>query len=416
MNASLRRIAEPLHERAFRVLFVGRVISMLGSAVAPIGLAFGVLQLGGSATELGLVLAASMAPQLVFLLVGGIWADRLPRNVLLVWTNVVQGAVQIAAGVLLLSGAAELWHLIALSIVRGVAMAFFFPASQGLVPQTVSPRRLQQANALLHLTISATNIGGAALGGLLVAATSPGVALAFDGVTYLASGAVLATMRLPRAARAATATFLAELREGWDEFRSRRWLWVNVSQHGVQNAFVFGTFLILGPIVADEALGGARDWGFILAAQSVGVVVGGLVATRHRPERPLLWSAVVFAPFVPALVLLGAEQPVWVIAAAFAVTGIGLSMSGVLWETTVQQHVPAEKLSRVVSYDALGSFAAIPVGQALVGPVSDGIGIEATLWGAAAIMLASIVFQLSIREIRELRARDPERALAGAAT
>ncbi len=411
----LREALEPLREREFRILFTGRLVSLVGNAVAPIALAFAVFELGGSGTDLGLVLAASTVPQLVFLLVGGVWADRLPRNLLIVGTNVVNGGVQIAAAVLLLAGAAELWHLIALAVVRGIAQAFFFPASQGLVPQTISAPRLQQANALLHVSMSLTTVGGAALGGLLVAATSPGVALALDGATYVLSAVVLATMRLPESQRLAAGSFLADLREGWGEFRGRRWLWVNVSQHAVQNAFVFGTFFILGPVVAYESLGGASDWGFIVAAHAIGVLAGGVVVGSFRPQRPLVWSSIAFVPVVAALLLLGSAQPVAAIVAAAAVSGIGVALSSVLWETTVQQHVPPEKLSRVVSFDALGSFAAIPIGYALIGPVSDAIGIEATFVAAATILCASIVFQVSFREIRELRPAAPESTPAAGA-
>ena len=165
--------AAPLREREFRLLFAGRTVSLLGNAIAPVALAFAVLDLTGSKTDLGLILACRELPLVVFLLAGGIWADRLPRNVVLVWTNVLNAGAQLAAAAVLLAGVGELWHLVALSVVRGIAMAFFFPASQGLVPQTVSPARLQHANALLQLSVSVTNIGGAALGGLLVAATSP---------------------------------------------------------------------------------------------------------------------------------------------------------------------------------------------------------------------------------------------------
>ncbi|HEY7706204.1 MAG TPA: MFS transporter [Gaiellaceae bacterium] len=397
----------PLREREFRLLFAGRIVSLAGNAFAPIALAFAVLELDGSATDLGVVLAAGTIPQLVFFLVGGVWADRLPRNLVVVGTNVVNAAVQLTAAALLLTGVAELWHLVALSVARGIAMAFFFPASQGLVPQAVSPELLQQANALLQVSMSLTNVLGAALGGILVAATSPGTALAFDGVTYLASAVILAGMRLPRRARTAASTFLAELREGWREFRSRRWLWLVVSQHAVFNAFVSGSFFILGPVIAHESLGGARDWGFILAAHALGVLAGGLVAVRYRPQRPLVWSAAVFLPFSLVLVLLGSLQPLGVLAPAVAVSGIGFSLGSVLWETTVQQRVPPEKLSRVVSYDALGSYAAIPVGYALVGPVSEGIGVEATCFVSAAILVSSIALQLSVREVRELRAPEP---------
>ena len=173
----------PLRRRNFRLLFFGRVVSIAGSAMAPVALAFAVLELDGSATDLGFVLALAILPQIFFLLVGGVIADRLPRHLVMVGSNLVAGAAQAVAAYLLLTGRAEIWHLAVIALVRAVASSFFFPASQGIVPQTVPTEKLQPANALLRLALNATNIGGAALGGLLVAAAGPGWAIGFDALT-----------------------------------------------------------------------------------------------------------------------------------------------------------------------------------------------------------------------------------------
>jgi len=225
---TLRETLAPLREREFRLLFSGRFVSFLGSAVAPIALAFAVIDdLDGSASELGLVLTCTWIPQIVFILVGGVVADRLPRHVVLVATNVVSGGVQVASAALLLTGTAEIWHFAVLQVVRGAASAFFFPASTGIVPQTVSAPMLQQANALLRLTNSISFVLGAAAGGIFVAAVGSGWALAFDGVTYFLSALVLVFMRVPGRIAAGT-SFVRELAQGWREFKSRQWLWVIV--------------------------------------------------------------------------------------------------------------------------------------------------------------------------------------------
>jgi MFS family permease len=401
------RIPPPLRERQFALLFSGRVVSLLGSAVAPIALAFAVLDLTGSATDLGLVLAAGAVTQVLFLVVGGVWSDRLPRNLVIVGSNALSGAVQIAAAVVLLAGVAELWHLVALSALGGIARAFYFPASQGLVPQTVPAEQLQGANALLSVSNSIVSIAGAVLGGLLVAVTSPGAALAFDGATFLVSGVVLALMRLPRADRVHARNFVRELREGWSEFSSRAWLWVTVSQHAVLNAFVFSTVMVLGPLVAEESLGGPAAWGLVLAGQGVGVLCGGLLAMRFRPARPLVAAALMFFGVVPALALLAVAAPAPLIAAAALLSGSSGALASVLWETTVQRNVPPDRLSRVISYDALGSFAATPLGFALVGPFADAVGLETAYWTAVTILVVSIGVQLAPRSARELRAAPP---------
>src|SRR5262245_34673249 len=223
----------PLRHREFRLLFTGRIASFAGSAMATVALAFAVLELTGSKTDLGLVLAARAVPQVVFLLVGGVWADRLPRHLVMVASNAVSGTSQAVLAVLLLSGNAEIWQVAVLGAANGFSTAFFFPASQGIVPQTVPTDIRQQANALLRLGLNATSISGAALSGLLVAATSPGVAIAFDAVSYFAAAAVLAPMRVPAGLRLAGSSFVAELRAGWHGFWSRTWLWVIVLQFGV---------------------------------------------------------------------------------------------------------------------------------------------------------------------------------------
>jgi MFS family permease len=395
----------PLRAREFRFLFAGRTISFAGSAMAPVALAFAVLELTGSKTDLGLVLAARSIPQIVFLLVGGVWADRLSRHRVMVASNLVSGAAQAAVAVLLLTGAAEVWHLAAFAAVNGCASAFFFPASQGVVPQTVPAESLQSANSLLRLGLNATAITGAAVGGLLVAATSPGAAIAVDAGTYALAALFLGRMRLPAALRVAGSRFLGELRDGWREFRSRTWLWVIVVQFAFVNAAWLGAVSVLGPVVADEELGGAAAWGAILACQSAGLVVGGLVLLRLRPRRILLAATLGMLLTVPVLVALAVPLPVVVVAACAFVAGLGIEAVGVLWDTTMQQEIPAEKLSRVYSYDALGSFVLIPIGLAVAGPVADLLGTTETLLLAAGLNLATTLAVLTVRDVRTLHRR-----------
>jgi MFS family permease len=399
----MREALAPLREREFRLLFAGRFVSFLGSAVAPVALAFAVIDdLGGDASDLGLVLTATWLPQIVFILVGGVIADRLPRHLVLVGSNVVSGAAQLAVAVLLIADAAELWHLVALQVVRGIATSFFFPASTGIVPQTVTAERLQQANALLRMTTNATFVVGAAAGGLLVAAAGSGFALAFDGVTYFASAAVLLAMRIPGTIRTG-ASFVHELREGWSEFRSREWLWTIVLAATIGNMVSQGCWTVLGPIVADDRLGGAAGWGAVLSVQAAGLIAGGLVTIRLRPERPLLVAQI--AVLLPGLAIaaLALELQLVAVAAAAFLFGLGVEVFGVYWDTALQQHVPTRALSRVSSYDALGSFVAIPIGLSLVGPIADSVGVHATLAGGAVLFVVTQAAPLLSRDVRTLR-------------
>ena len=392
----------PLRHREFRLLFVGRATTILGSAMAPVALAFAVLDITGSKTDLGLVLAARAVPQLLFLLVGGIWADRLPRHRVMVASDLVSGASQAAVAVLLITGNAEIWHLVAFGIVNGTSTAFFFPASQGIVPQTVPPGLLQQANALLRLVLNGSFIGGAALGGLLVAAFGSGTAIAIDSVTFFVGAVFIGAMRLPASLRLESTNFLADLAVGWKEFRARTWLWVIVLQFSFVNAVESGAFNVLGPVVAEEELGGARDWGLIVAAQAVGMVAGGLVGLRFQPRRMLLAATLAILLMPGVLVTLGFPLALPVIVGAAFLAGVGIEMFGILWDTTMQQQIPGEMLSRLYSYDMVGSIALVPIGYAVAGPVAEVLGVQTTLWAAAGVAVAATLPVLLVRDVQRL--------------
>ncbi len=392
----------PLRERNFRLLFLGRVVSFAGSAMAPIALAFAVLELDGSATDLGLVLAVAILPQVFFLLIGGVIADRFPRHLVMVGSNLAAGAAQAVTAYLLLTGRAAIWQLAVVGFVRAVTSSFFFPAVQGIVPQTVPAEQLQPANALLRLALNTTNIGGAALGGLLVAVAGPGWAIGFDALTYVAAAAILLPMHVRAPARDDNTSFIRELADGWREFSSRRWLWIVVLGFAFANAAWASGLNVLGPVVAEDSLGGASVWGLVLAATGIGLVLGGLVALQLRPARPLLVGVTAITLIVPPLVLLAIEAPWPLIAAAALVSGIGVELFAVFWDTSLQTHVPNEVLSRVSAWDAIGSLVLIPAAYAVIGPVADAIGIEETLWLCAGIAFVSITAQLLSREVREL--------------
>jgi predicted MFS family arabinose efflux permease len=412
----IREALAPLAEREFRLLFFGRLVSFMGTAVAPVALAFAVIDdLDGSASQLGIVLAAIWVPQVAFLLVGGVFADRLPRHLVLVGSNALSGSAQLVAALVVLTGTAELWHLIATQVARGIAQSFFFPASAGLVPQVVSESKLQQANALLRMPQTGTQILGAALGGILVATTGSGWALAFDAASYFASAAILVFMRVAGRVRPQE-SFTREVREGWSEFRSREWLWTVVVAATLGNMIGQGCWAVLGPIVADRDLGGADTWGFVLACTAAGLFAGGIVALRWRPRRYLLVGQLFIVFSCVNIVALAAGAPVLVLAAAAFTLGFCVEIFGVYWDTALQQHVPGEALSRVASYDLFGSFLAIPVGLSLVGPVSDQIGIDATLWLSAGLFVAATSAALLSRELRTLERRDSPVAVSPEAT
>jgi MFS family permease len=394
---------EALRERPFRLLFLGQAVSLLGDGMVGVALAFAVLELTGSATDLGIVLAARTVPLVAFLLVGGVWADRLPRRPLMVTTDLIRFAAHGAMAALLIAGEPGVWLIAALAGIAGAASAFFNPAITGIMPAVVSNERLQQANALRGLTEAAGRIAGPALAGVLVVGVGPGWALAVDAATFAVSAAFLALIPMPAHVPVEAHSFIADLRDGWDDFRSRTWLWTTVASVTVGN-MLFAAYFVLGPLVADRELGGAGAWALIASAFGVGLLVGGIVLLQIDPQRPALVATLAVALYTLPLAFLAIPAAAAITACASLLAGAGLAVANNLWETTQQRHVPPELLSRVSSYDWFGSLAAVPVGMLLWGPISDAIGVSTSLWIAFTAQLASILVLLLVREIRELPA------------
>ena len=384
---------------------------MLGSAMAPVALAFAILNtLHGSPTDIGIVLATRQVVVILLLLFGGVWGDRLQRSRVMVGSNIISGLSQAIAAVLLLAVGATIWELAVLAAINGASTAFFFPASTGIIPQTVPPTMLQQANAALRLGLNATTVTGAAIGGILVAATNPGVAIAVDAVSYFVAAIALTAMRLPAGLRMEDSSVLRELRDGWHDFWSRTWLWAIVLQFGILNAAESGAVNVLGPNVAKHQLGGPAGWGLILTAQTVGLIVSGLVLLRWRPRRLLLVATFgAFGIALPPLALAGPLPLLGVMTFAFA-AGLCTQVFGVLWGTATQQEIPQEKLSRLTSYDALGSWVLMPIGFAVAGPLAAVIGDRATFLAAAAIVVIASSLVLVSREVRTLERLQPAAA------
>jgi predicted MFS family arabinose efflux permease len=405
----LRERLGALSEREFRLLFTATTITTIGDRMGGIALAFAVLDLpGGTATNLGIVLAVRQGVNAAVVLAGGVVADRLPRNLVLTGASLVQGAAQAVTAALVLTGQATVAWLVVLAAIYGAGNAVVVPAEVGLVPQTVSPARLQQANALQGLSRNVVGILGPAVGGVLVVAATPGAALAVDAASFFVCAALLAQIRVPRRSERG-AGFFRELREGWTEFTARTWLWSTVLLFGIGN-LMFTSLFVLGPLVSKQELGGAGAWATILTAGGVGSVVGGILAIRIRPTRPLLVSCIAPAPMVLQPLLLAAGAPVWAISAAAFLAGAGLSVHLALWFTVFQREIPEHAQSRVSSYDALGSFVFMPLGYAVAGPVAVAIGTDETLVAAAAIETVCLAIILAIPSVWAIRAPAPAAA------
>jgi hypothetical protein len=397
-----------LRERNVGLIIAANTVSSLGSGMSQVALAFAVLRIG-DASDLGLVFLAREIPIVAFLLLGGIWADRISRKWLLVAGDVVTGAAQAATAALFVTGHAEVWSVAALQVAFGTADAFTRPASTGLVPQAVSAAHLQHANALSRLSSSSMRIVGPALGAAIVVFANPGWALAADAATFFVAAALFARLRVTRADRLNRKHLVADLREGWGEFKARTWVWVMVASFGLFQLTFFPVVLVLGPVIAKQHLGGAGAWGAILAFESAGSVAGGLLALRLRPARPLLMSTLLMIPTAGFLALLGAAVPVWALCIAGLVASACLTSGDIVWVTTFQRWVPEHLVSRLSSFDWLGSVALNPIGYALVGPVSGQLGVAETIYVAAAVNAAVSIGVATVPSIRRLGSR-PEPA------
>jgi MFS family permease len=391
---------------AFRTMVSGRVITMFGNAMAPIALAFAVLDLTGSAGDLGLVVGARSVANVLLLLFGGVVADRLPRGVVMVASNLLAAASQGAVAALVLGGRATVPSLAVLGVVNGTASAFAMPAVSALVAQTVPAEIRKTANAINRLGINAAMITGASVGGLLVATFGPGWGLVVDAATFAVGALFFSRVRVAshREQRTARASTLHEIREGWSEFTSHRWLWVVVLGFCFFNMAETAVRAVLGPAVADATFG-RQAWGLVLAAQTAGMVAGAVVAMRTRVRR-LLYLGVLCCGVETSLGASLALAPrVEILLPVAFVAGVALEQFGIAWETSMQEHITADKLARVYSYDALGSFIAMPVGQIAAGPLADSVGFRAALLAAAALGLLAVVGMLSSRSVRTLRHR-----------
>ncbi len=394
---------EALRERQFRLLWLGQAISALGDALVPLALTFAVLDLTGSAADLGLVFAAMFGARVIFILVGGVWSDRLPRQLVMIAADLVRAGTQVLLALAFFTDSIALWHLIVASFVLGGASAFFGPASTGLVKTIVSPERLQEANALISMSQNAIQIFGPVTAGALVVFVGFGPIFTIDALTFVASAICLVGMRLPSAIkRLEQRSFLADVRLGLGEVRSRTWLWSSFITFSISNVTI-AMYFVLGPLIVERELGGASDWGLLLTGGAIGGLVGSMVALRYKPARPLI-PAFLLMFFVSAqLAALIPPLPIAGLMVVAAIAFASISIGNALWDTMLQQHIPEHTISRVSALDWTISLVFMPLGYVLAGPLAEAIGIDLTLALAAGVSVAANIGLLLVPSVRNLR-------------
>ncbi|MFE1150792.1 MFS transporter [Streptomyces albidoflavus] len=395
--------------RNFTLLTSAAFITSLGSHGALIAAAFAVLEHGGDAGDVGLVAAARTVPLILFLLIGGAVADRLPRHRVMVAANLLNCLSQAAFAVLVLAGSPLLWQMMLLAALGGTGQAFFSPAAEGMLLATVDRKHASKGFAVFRLTMNGATIGGAALGGAMVAVIGPGWVLAVDAAAFAVSAGLRALLDLsgmPR--RAQGGSLLADLRDGWHEALARPWFWSIVAQFSVVVAVVGAAESVYGPLVARDHLGGPAPWGFALAAFGVGTVVGAVLMMRWQPRRLLLAGTLsVFTLALPSAAL-AVPLPALGLAGVMFVSGVAIELFGVAWITTMHQEIPEEKFSRMSAYDWLGSIGMVPLATALAGPAESAFGRSNALWGGAVLIVLVTAAVLFVPEVRTMTRRPPE--------
>lgn len=393
--------------RDFRVLLADRLLAPAAMGFSTVGVSFAVLRTGGSPADLSYVLAAQLTPMLVFTLVSGVAADRFPPQRVIAAANLMIVAGEGVFGVLMLTTRPPLWSMIVLEVLTGTGMAMFYPASAALLPQLVPEGLLQEGNSLSRMAMNTGQMGGAAAGGVLVAAAGPGWALTLCALVMSGTVPLMLTLRPARPpAVGQSPGMLRELRDGWAEVRSRTWLWVIIAQFGVVMAAWYGGFQVLGPVVARQHLGGAASWGAVTASEALGLVAGGLISLRFSPRRPMLFCVVAGASIALPPLALGLLLPLPAVCAATFLLGTATEVMMVLWMVALARAIPPDKLARVSSYDALGSMMAMPLGALAAGPAADAFGARGAQLGAAGLIAVVSLLCLVSRDIRGIRAAD----------
>lgn len=384
----------------FRRLLVASTIASFGSGMSPVIVTFVVLDTLHSATDLGIVLASGELPFVIFLLFGGVLADKVSRRFLMVSGSVATGIIWLALSLILMLSRVQLQQLIVLTALGGIISAITTPTMTGLLPRTVSPEQLSDANALRGIAQSTTGIAGPALGGVLIAFTNPGIAVLVIAACYLTAGGYMAMIKTGREPGETESGIIAQLRQGWTEFRTRIWLAGSVAGFALWHMLVYAPFMIAGAVIAKQSLGGASAWAAMLACLSAGTLLGGFAALHLRPQRPILavmWATAVFSSVLFAL---GLHAPLAVVCATCLVSGMTISLSNVWWDVTVQGNLPNEVLGRVSSYDYIGTAGLLPLGYALAGPLAAIAGPGPVLIGGG---VAGLVISFSVCALSSVR-------------
>jgi hypothetical protein len=408
----------PFAERNFRVFYAGYATSLLGSAMSTVALTFAVLGSGGGPADLGFVFAADVVPQVLVMIGGGVLADRVGRRVVMLTTDTTRLAVQATLAAALMTGKPPIWLFVLLAGLLGTGEGLFNPALGGLRAEIAPRDKLPDANALLSVAQSATGVAGPALAGILIAVTSPAVVIALDAASFGVSVLSLALLNMPQA-RPPSQSPWRDLADGWSQFRAQTWLWLTTVQFALFNLLTWAPYLLLGPIMARDYLGGARAWGIVMTAYAAGSVLAGLALVGRRPRRLLTVGVIGTFGFPLPCLMLGLREPLLPVALAALAGGAGSAVFGTFWSTTMQQRIAPDMLGRATAFSLTGAYALGSLGYAVIGPVAALVGpARLLLFGAAYATLSSTVVLATpaVRSVRWQAPPVPEPSPSGSAS
>jgi MFS family permease len=400
----MRERLSVLRHRDFRYLWLGQSTSAIGDGVVVVAIALYVTDLTGDPTKVGIVLAAYLAPLIAFLLVGGVWADRLPRERVMITADVARAALHTLLAVLIFTGEVRIWQIVLIEACYGTAQAFFQPAYTGIVPRTVPPAEVQPAQALSSLTLNLAELTGPAIATALVLGVGAGWAFALDAATFLVSAACLLQVRAVATAPAPSErrTVLQELGEGFREVSSRPWLWVTVVVFSLAVPLGYAPLLVLGPTIGRDTYDAAAVFGIVMAAHGAGALSGALIGLRWRPRHPMRAAFFVVSVWPLMIAAFAAGAPIVLVLPLAVATGAGFALFEVFWDTTMAERIPPHALSRASAWEWMGSLALLPVGYLLAGPAADASSPKTVLVAGAALTAVALALGLVPHDTRTL--------------
>lgn len=400
MRQQLRELSR---YEGFLPLAFSRFISNLGNGISPIALAYGVLSIpGADGADLSLVMGARYFPLVIFMLFGGVFADRFPRNRIVGGSDIVGSFIAAISAISLIGGFPEVWLLVAMGALFGILSALWWPAMSGVLPSILPREKLQEGNALVGLMSNIGLISGSLIGGIIVSTFSPGWGLLVDAATFFIAGVILWNLALPEKSKVTSPGVIHDLKVGWREFTSRNWIVTLVITFAVINMVFESMLQVLGPLNYNSADTGPRYWSLNLAGMTLGMMIGGVIVLKFKFRRPLYISMVLISLSVIWDFALALDLPLFICIITAIFSGFTIEFFTVSWNTSMQTHLPEESFSRVNAYDALGSYGIAPIGIVIAGPLAHHFGVNVILIATGTLTIIASLISLTVKSVREL--------------